>query len=182
MATPSTPDELNTVMSKITSANQISSPLLRLPAELRNQIYTFVGLSTIIKAIQPEGSLTCSFQVPEQLKACKQIRHEATSIVYRSALFDFTQCNTGVWLNGSCDHSIGEFVTSIKIGGQVACLVSHYIGKGRSYEGLQFPTKWLPNVQKIYIKYDACMQQWGFTTGTAMEVLCKKNTMQIIFV
>ncbi|KAI4616895.1 hypothetical protein J4E83_006477 [Alternaria metachromatica] len=60
MTTPSTADGLNIAMSKITSANQLTSPLLSLPAELRNQIYTYVGLSTIIKAVQSEGAVVSS--------------------------------------------------------------------------------------------------------------------------
>ncbi|KAI4915323.1 hypothetical protein J4E85_010448 [Alternaria conjuncta] len=64
----------------ITAANQLRSPLLRLPGEIRNRIYGFVfyGKNTTRTAL---------------LTTCKQVGHEAAPVYYSHidlSFFDFT--------------------------------------------------------------------------------------------
>jgi hypothetical protein len=85
----------NTLSS--TLRNQLASPLLRLPAEIRNKIYTYVGYSTtvtvdIVSTPFPVSDKPIShlyFKLPALQKSSKQIRHEASSILRKLATFDF---------------------------------------------------------------------------------------------
>ncbi|RMZ66261.1 hypothetical protein GMOD_00005348 [Pyrenophora seminiperda CCB06] len=92
----------------ITAANQRNSPFLRLPAEIRNMIFTYVSKDTTIISVSSKGyRASCEaywgrtigpdqtelrfFELPVPLLfTCKQIRLEATSLVYSLALYDVT--------------------------------------------------------------------------------------------
>ncbi|CAN9192931.1 unnamed protein product [Alternaria alternata] len=60
----------------ITTANQLKSPLIRLPGEIRNRVYklAFCGENTTRNAL---------------LKTCKQIEHEAKPIYYSNLTLSF---------------------------------------------------------------------------------------------
>ncbi|KAI4644125.1 uncharacterized protein J4E78_009709 [Alternaria triticimaculans] len=90
----STAVEVATAMSVITLTNTLTSPLLRLPAELRNKIYIYVGHSeqihiaaTITNASPGDptrnpSKFTMQFHLPGLLSTCQQTRSEATALVY----------------------------------------------------------------------------------------------------
>jgi hypothetical protein len=70
-----------------TVQNQLKSPLLRLPAELRNQIYTLACKDLVITAKHP--AKLARHPVPPTtlslLIICKQLRFEATPILFSHA-------------------------------------------------------------------------------------------------
>jgi hypothetical protein len=70
-------------------ANQRNSPLLRLPAELRNRIYELVFHNTTLCVIQLR---TLSLTMPASrssglLHTCRQTRNEASGILFSQAIF-----------------------------------------------------------------------------------------------
>ncbi|KAF2127148.1 hypothetical protein P153DRAFT_398514 [Dothidotthia symphoricarpi CBS 119687] len=82
---------VRTDREQITKDNQLNSPLLRLPAELRNKIYHFVFRDTTVRLrlrYEIGPSARCVLQV------CGQTRQEALSIFYDYAIFDLTHYYT----------------------------------------------------------------------------------------
>ena len=74
--------------------------MLRLPAELRNKIYTFIGLSTRIEVfnMQEDYQTLFTHDIPPFLRTCKQIRSEATALIYAYATFDITRGDDISWV------------------------------------------------------------------------------------
>ncbi|KAI4658703.1 uncharacterized protein J4E79_006461 [Alternaria viburni] len=125
-------------MSQTTLTNQQTSPLLRLPAELRNIVYTYVGLATIIRPYRLETTNTANtapikyaLELPGLLSASAQIRQEATPLIYAHALFDFNVFNLFSWPPiSTCHHEISGFITSISPLGfrdRAYCVMSYNI-------------------------------------------------------
>lgn len=82
----------NSIMAQEISANQRNSRLLRLPAELRNQIYKYVlgGHRLLLATTQPR---LCSYDpIPHfaLLKVCSQIHAEAALLLYSLNIFYFS--------------------------------------------------------------------------------------------
>ncbi|KAF2833552.1 hypothetical protein CC86DRAFT_400176 [Ophiobolus disseminans] len=92
-------------LERVTQQNQIRSPLLRLPAELRNRIYefTFLGTGVKIQSLVPRSrnprwmrqNLISNLESQSAwrtalslLGSCRQIHHEALSISYEACMFD----------------------------------------------------------------------------------------------
>ncbi|KAL1797150.1 hypothetical protein ACET3X_003756 [Alternaria dauci] len=85
----------------ITTTNRLSSPLLRLPAEMRNRVYelVFCGKSATRTAL---------------LKTCKQIEHEAKPVYYSNltlSLADFEEMRRVI---GRVEPEMLAKVTSIQ--------------------------------------------------------------------
>jgi len=82
----------NSIMAQEISANQRNSRLLRLPAELRNQIYKYAlgGHRVLLGTTQPR---LCSEEpIPRfaLLRVCSQIHAEAALLPYRLNIFHFS--------------------------------------------------------------------------------------------
>ncbi|KAF2831492.1 hypothetical protein CC86DRAFT_463369 [Ophiobolus disseminans] len=75
-------------MSQITETNQGTSPLLRLPPELRNRIYRFAfyGYVTVFEDFNklPDNSRSH----PSLLRVCRQIYYAAAPLLYEVSTFD----------------------------------------------------------------------------------------------
>ncbi|KAI4685065.1 hypothetical protein J4E81_008877 [Alternaria sp. BMP 2799] len=121
----STAVEVDTAMSDITLTNTLTSPLLRLPAELRNKIYTYVGHSEQIpiaaSIIKPKDTIgnpskfIANFQCPGLLSTCKQTRSEATALVYAQLTIDTIPGDAWYWLYSKHSHSLCAHITSLRI-------------------------------------------------------------------
>ncbi|KAI4629101.1 uncharacterized protein J4E87_003362 [Alternaria ethzedia] len=82
-----TPEESD----KITTANQLNSPLLRLPGEIRNHIYTYACRSTTVKhGKRPEVSERSCLFTQTFLLTCKQFYCEAIALLYTHATFELS--------------------------------------------------------------------------------------------
>ncbi|KAI4714359.1 hypothetical protein J4E89_000038 [Alternaria sp. Ai002NY15] len=78
-------------VDEIARDNQINSPLLRLPGELRNRIYECVFFDAEVNVTHPDWNWNGrgGRQVQSQihvLATCQQIRHEATSIFWNECM------------------------------------------------------------------------------------------------
>jgi hypothetical protein len=145
-----------------TLKNQLASPLLRLPAEIRNKIYTYVGYSTTVTVDivstdfydtdKPVSHLY--FKLPALQKSSKQIRHEASSILHRLATFDFVEsAAVGIFILPGSDHRIGAFITSIRILYGLAENIANLVfGNHDLKEFYKSPSRWwLQNLETIYV-------------------------------
>jgi hypothetical protein len=85
-----------------TQTNQLQSPLLRLPAELRNIIYDFAFVNISVQSHHPHppewnwdfrcylhSRVGCYWKEPGLLSTCRQVRFEASSAYYEFCAFDF---------------------------------------------------------------------------------------------
>ncbi|KAF2636612.1 hypothetical protein P280DRAFT_483574 [Massarina eburnea CBS 473.64] len=88
-------DDKTNLIEAITKRNQIESPLLRLPAEIRNEIYTYAICNHTIKRMSekprhepssPGLGLTTIISLP---KTCKHLHYETTHLVYKVNIFFF---------------------------------------------------------------------------------------------
>jgi hypothetical protein len=150
----------NTLSS--TLRNQLASPLLRLPAEIRNKIYTYVGYSTtvtvdIVSTPFPVSDKPIShlyFKLPALQKSSKQIRHEASSILRKLATFDFPKsAAVPIFILDGSDHKIGAFITSIRISYSFAESVAGLVfGNHGLEEFYRSPSVgWLRNLETIHV-------------------------------
>ncbi|KAI4950348.1 hypothetical protein J4E91_004229 [Alternaria rosae] len=103
-------------MSANTLKNQLNSPLLRLPAEIRNKVYTYASLSarvTITRA--PEMNLrdpSLYFELPGLHMSCKQIWHEASALLPSRGTFDVSDDDEEFLLSRGLSPTICNLVTS----------------------------------------------------------------------
>jgi len=94
-----------------TEANARNSPLLRLPRELRNQIYDEILYGTSIKVHKPSHSLASKLKrflrklallqgdASSAFLTCKQIRYEAFALLVRLVAFNFSTDYSAVTLS-----------------------------------------------------------------------------------
>ncbi|KAL1797121.1 hypothetical protein ACET3X_003727 [Alternaria dauci] len=93
-------------MLAITLANQLNSPLLRLPGEIRNIIYDYLSTSSTITLAftrtWPSPPPSCYVFVPPPfLSTCTQIHYEARHLVYTRGTFDVSRLSTMSFLFSS---------------------------------------------------------------------------------
>ncbi|KAI4658705.1 uncharacterized protein J4E79_006463 [Alternaria viburni] len=179
--------------ANITLRNQLESPLLRLPAELRNKIYTHVGLSTTIEVIvianhMPQakdwGSAKLKVGLPGLLSTCKQIRQEATSLIGKSAILDLSKIDPRSWLEPRCKNKFSELITSVRIDYEFAEVASGVssLYLGQTIRAKTSPTSWLPSLEKVHVK------SWGWRPfedsekiKSGLRLWCKQDNLKVIF-
>ena len=145
--------------SASTLQNQLKSPLLRLPAEIRNKIYTYVALSTTIKVTgtfdrdQHSQPYTLYLRAPGLARSCKQIHHEATTLLYSLATFDITKHSTTFLLERGFNRNICSLVTSIRVSGILAfSVMSKSDSVTRSFRMNTTPAGYLPGLKRVYVQ------------------------------
>jgi hypothetical protein len=79
-----------------TAENQVNSPLLRLPPELRNRIYSFVFAPRVARVIYLSTNLSYTTWPLTTLGVCRQIRFEASPILFANITFDLRAFKYGV--------------------------------------------------------------------------------------
>ena len=67
--------------------NQLTSPLLRLPAELRNLIYLFTFTDSMIRMHPQKGEQSATNPIG-LICCCRQLHREANSLFYTTATFE----------------------------------------------------------------------------------------------
>ena len=78
-----------------TRNNQLNSPLLRLPGEIRNRIYEYIfsGLETrVIDSYWGDPPCEGTYRAVYILATCRQILHEASSIFWQECIVDARNC------------------------------------------------------------------------------------------
>ncbi|CAA9964039.1 hypothetical protein PTMSG1_07398 [Pyrenophora teres f. maculata] len=102
----------------VTESNQLTSPLLRLPAELRNKIYEYACIDTTVRAHQVMNLQIYRSNAPVSkrkplaiISTCKQMRHEASEIFYSHTTFDLI----GPGLSAYIPPCLHRRITSILI-------------------------------------------------------------------
>ncbi|KAI4714407.1 hypothetical protein J4E89_000087 [Alternaria sp. Ai002NY15] len=178
--------------ANITLRNQLESPLLRLPAELRNKIYVYVGAATIIQVVTrsptpanaEEYTKLLKYPQPDLLNTCKQVRQEGSSLLYKYALFDLSKCSLLAVLFHRCDDNCCERMTSVKVDwrlAQYAVRKFDNIGDGWPDEH-KGTISVLPNVETIRIEADP-IRSWfkDSCVRTVLRGWCKNDTAEIVF-
>ncbi|KAG9186394.1 hypothetical protein G6011_02950 [Alternaria panax] len=136
---------------KIATANQLSSPILRLPGEIRTTIYTYVCFSTIIK----HGEFTDSSDEGRSfnqtfLFTCNQFYCEAVKLMYSLATFELSGWPTLKSLNSK----YRQFITSVQVDAKVALKAAAMVGEDKVKKELggYDPERCLPGVKKLYVR------------------------------
>ncbi|KAI4696813.1 uncharacterized protein J4E88_000992 [Alternaria novae-zelandiae] len=103
----------------IATKNHLNSPILRLPGEIRNQIYRYVCETTTIRygenyEKRPEGTGTACRFTQTFLLTCKQWHSEAITLMYGLATFEVS--STEAWLSRqSFNPKYCSLITSLSV-------------------------------------------------------------------
>lgn len=120
-------------MDAITRCNQLESPFLRLPAEIRNQIYEHVfGPIVWVDPLVFRDPWDRDNKPPNWvefplLETCCQINHEAMPIAFRNCTFDFTGADFEFQINlfarpwTPAQRARGKFITHIVVSELSVC-------------------------------------------------------------
>ncbi|KAH4026154.1 hypothetical protein HBH92_173620 [Parastagonospora nodorum] len=90
-----------TLHERITPRNQLESPLLQLPPEMRNMIYTYVFKDLVWGMFEWRRQSSSSLNRLALLKTCRQISVEAALLPFAHGIFDIG------WERPSKGHMIG---------------------------------------------------------------------------
>jgi len=121
--------------------------------------------------------------MPEMLEVSKQIRQEATSLIWKSAVFDFAGWRNAWWLHLGCKHELGEFATSIRIDYSLAkSLFYANQGSQRYPEEYKSPIRWMPKLERVLITHN----EYGLQTDddrirAAVRAWCEKDNLEVVF-
>ncbi|OAG14730.1 hypothetical protein CC77DRAFT_1054712 [Alternaria alternata] len=134
---------------KIATSNQLSSPLLRLPSEIRTTIYIHVCLSTTVNHGHPANGFKegCAF-TQTFLLICHQFYAEAVKLMYSLATFDLSRLSCLKSLHPEHRH----LITSMQISSQFAkeVMVTIYKGKVEEVLGDHSPAKRLLGLERLH--------------------------------
>ncbi|CAN9265018.1 unnamed protein product [Alternaria alternata] len=143
---------------KIAISNQLNSPLLRLPGEIRTTIYTHVCISTTVNHGQPaNGSKEgCAF-TQTFLLACSQLYAEAVKFMYSLATFDLSSRQYEVsklLCLKSLNPEYRHLITSIQVNAQFAqeAMALIYGGKVEMVLGDHSPAKCLLGLERLHVR------------------------------
>ncbi|KAI4696814.1 uncharacterized protein J4E88_000993 [Alternaria novae-zelandiae] len=153
----STAVEVATAMSETTPTNTLTSPLLRLPAELRNKVYTYVGhseqihIAATITNSNP-SKFTMQFHLPGLLSTCQQTRSEATALVYAQITIDTIPGDAWYWLYSKRSHSLCAHVTCLHISEWFANLIEREVDKRlKDSQDAKCCTLDLPRLERVRV-------------------------------
>ncbi|KAI4641138.1 hypothetical protein J4E93_008016 [Alternaria ventricosa] len=182
----STAVEIATAMFEITLTNTLTSPLLRLPAELRNKIYTYVGHSaqisiaaTITNAnlgdpTSNPSKFTMQFVLPGLLSTCHQTRSEATALVYAQITIDTFPGDAWYWLYSQSSHQICAHVTSLQISEFFADLMEREVNeREKNSKDTKCCTVHLPRLKRVHVVCQV-VAGWPIGGGESMEEAVRK--------
>ncbi|CAN9209287.1 unnamed protein product [Alternaria alternata] len=144
--------------NKIAISNQLNSPLLRLPGEIRTTIYTHVCISTTVNHGHPTNGFKegCTF-TQTFLLTCSQFYAEAVGLMYSLATFDLSSATVDLsrlLCLKSLNPEYGHLITSIQVNGQFAidALVLVYKGKVEEVLGDYSPAKCLLGLERLHVR------------------------------
>lgn len=136
---------------KRTQANRRDSPLLKLPAELRETIYEHVFRGLIYEG-DVDGHRAKPYNTTEPLalrQTCRQIRHETREAFYKSTIFHFENINTLYSLLDIVGSEVCGSIRNISASGRLSFeLEDHAV---RKVHILNCPM--LPRLENIHIRF-----------------------------
>jgi hypothetical protein len=139
-------------------SNQLNSPLLRLPGEIRITIYTHVCISTKINHGHPaNGSKEgCAF-TQTFLLTCSELYTEAVKFMYSLATFDLSSRQHEVsrlFCLKSLNPEYRHLITSIQVNAQFAqeAMALIYGGKVEMVLGDHSPAKCLLGLERLHVR------------------------------
>ena len=139
-------------------SNQLNSPLLRLPGEIRTTIYTHVCISTTVNHGHPTNGFKegCTF-TQTFLLTCSQFYAEAVGLMYSLATFDLSSATVDLsrlLCLKSLNPEYRHLITSIQVNGQFAidALVLVYKGKVEEVLGDYSPAKCLLGLERLHVR------------------------------
>ena len=157
--------ELHTSLTKSHSAtkNHLNSPILRLPGEIRNQIYRYVCETTTIRygenyEKRPEGTGTACRFTQTFLLTCKQWHSEAITLMYGLATFEVS--STEAWLSRQsfnpkyCSLITSLSVDSVVISTALRTTQGYTYEEDEEYEDLfpkYMPGRYFAAVERVHI-------------------------------
>ena len=174
-------------LSSSTHKNRLTSPLLRLPAEIRNTIYNYIGTCTTIKvdvwtqATASHGkTLRLKFQLPALLATCKQIRHEAKTLLCKLSTVHTDAITAFGWLHSDCDHAFCALVTCVRIPREFAVSVARG-ARARAFrsEDLAYSTVSLPSLEKIIVQGRTTAMRDGIRV--ALRRWARNKALEVVF-
>ncbi|KAI4685066.1 hypothetical protein J4E81_008878 [Alternaria sp. BMP 2799] len=178
--------------ANITVRNQLESPLLRLPAELRNKIYVYVGAATVIQVVTrsptpanaEEYTKLLKYQQPDLLNTCKQVRQEGSSLLYKYALFDLSKCSLLAVLFHRCEDNCCERMISVRVRSKLLQrVVQKFLEKDDFWPDTYKGTiSVLPNVEIVRI-VSSPDREWfeDNRVSAALRAWCGNNAPEVIF-
>ena len=176
-----------TYTSSSTHKNRLTSPLLRLPAEIRNTIYNYIGTCTTIKvdvwtqATASHGkTLRLKFQLPALLATCKQIRHGAKTLLCKLSTVHTDAITAFGWLHSDCDHAFCALVTCVRIPREFAVSVARG-ARARAFrsEDLAYSTVSLPSLEKIIVQGRTTAMRDGIRV--ALRRWARNKALEVVF-
>lgn len=178
-----------TSSSSSTHKNRLTTPLLRLPAEIRNTIYNYIGTCTTIKvdvwtqqatASSHGKTLRLKFQLPALLATCKQIRHEATTLLCKLSTVDTDATTAFGWLHSDCDHAFCALVTCVRVPRDFAVSVARG-ARARAFrsEDFAYSTVSLPSLEKIIVKGRTMSMRDGIRA--ALRRWARNKALEVVF-
>ena len=176
-----------TYTSSSTHKNRLTSPLLRLPDEIRNTIYNYIGTCTTIKvdvwtqATASHGkTLRLKFQLPALLATCKQIRHGAKTLLCKLSTVHTDAITAFGWLHSDCDHAFCALVTCVRIPREFAVSVARG-ARARAFrsEDLAYSTVSLPSLEKIIVQGRTTAMRDGIRV--ALRRWARNKALEVVF-
>ncbi|KAF2846319.1 hypothetical protein T440DRAFT_558293 [Plenodomus tracheiphilus IPT5] len=89
MADPNTASRSPDERQRRTETNHLNSPLLRLPAELRNRVFTLAFHARTIQVNETHPDYLLPSPTTGPLLTCRQMHYEALPIFHSTCIFDF---------------------------------------------------------------------------------------------
>jgi hypothetical protein len=139
-------------------SNQLNSPLLRLPGEIRTTIYTYVCISTTANHGHPaNGSKEgCAF-TQTFLLACSQLYAEAVKLMYSLATFDLSSRmyeDSRLLCLKSLNPEYRHLITSIQVNAQFVreAMALIYGDNVEMVLGDHSPAKCLPGLERLHVR------------------------------
>ncbi|RYN22680.1 hypothetical protein AA0119_g9952 [Alternaria tenuissima] len=176
-------------MSEITHRNRLASPFLRLPAEIRNTIYTYVGtctqarvdVSTQQDTTDPlhQWRLVLQFRFPDLLVSCKQIRNEAKTLICKLMTVDTDLASAFGWLHSHCDHEFCKLVSCLRVPRDFAASIALDAGaRALRFENRRYHTLSLPSLEKIVVKGKMSMHN---RVKVALRRWARNKSLEVVF-
>ncbi|RYN22683.1 hypothetical protein AA0119_g9953 [Alternaria tenuissima] len=132
-------------------SNQLSSPLLRLPGEIRTTIYTHVCFSTTVNHGHPaNGSKEGRAFTQTFLLTCKQFYAKAVKLMYSLATFDSSGLSCFKSLHPEHRHLITPVQANALFAEEAKDLI--YEGKVEEVLGDHSPAKCLLGLERLHVR------------------------------
>ncbi|KAH7389472.1 hypothetical protein DE146DRAFT_635192 [Phaeosphaeria sp. MPI-PUGE-AT-0046c] len=154
--------ETTGLRADIAKTNQLNSPFLKLPAEIRNNIYEQICAKTIVK-VPADASRGALYATSHQgasglLHTCRQIRHELLPTFLDCTAFDLGMLPVDE-LQRKLDPSMRAVIKSVVLSNRTVTAMfadpgSHWIHPTKGWRWLPKRSMALPSLKDVYVEVD----------------------------